>query len=48
MHSITHELWPLGDDVLFLPGHGRPSTFGQEREDNPYVSDAALAAEGRG
>jgi len=48
VHSITHELWPLGDDVLFLPGHGRPSTFGQEREDNPYVSDAALAAEGRG
>ena len=41
--SITEKLWPLGEDVMFLPGHGRLSTFGQEREDNPYVSDMAVA-----
>ena len=41
--SITEKLWPLGNDVMFLPGHGRLSTFGQEREDNPYVSDMAVA-----
>lgn len=43
VRSITQELWPLGDDVVFLPGHGQLSTFGQERQDNPYVADAVLA-----
>ncbi|MGB0747449.1 MAG: MBL fold metallo-hydrolase [Magnetospiraceae bacterium] len=40
--SITQKLWPLGDHVTFVPGHGPPSTFGQERQNNPYVSDRAL------
>jgi glyoxylase-like metal-dependent hydrolase (beta-lactamase superfamily II) len=40
--SITQKLWPLGDDVTFIPGHGPVSTFGEERETNPYVSDRAL------
>lgn len=40
--SIQEQLWPLGDEVIFLPGHGRLSTFGQEREDNPFVGDAVL------
>jgi glyoxylase-like metal-dependent hydrolase (beta-lactamase superfamily II) len=40
--SITDKLWPLGDDVRFVPGHGPMSTFGQERRTNPFVSDAAL------
>jgi hydroxyacylglutathione hydrolase len=40
--SIVTKLWPLGDDTVFLPGHGKPSTFGQERATNPYVGDAAL------
>ena len=35
--SITGRLWPLGDDVRFVPGHGPQSTFGQERRSNPYV-----------
>jgi glyoxylase-like metal-dependent hydrolase (beta-lactamase superfamily II) len=43
IRSITTQLWPLGDDVAFLPGHGPMSTFGDERRNNPYVSDAALA-----
>ena len=40
IRSITEQLWPLGDDVMFLPGHGRLSTFGQERQDNPFVADS--------
>lgn len=45
IRSITTQLWPLGEDVAFLPGHGPMSTFGQERRSNPYVSDHALATE---
>jgi hydroxyacylglutathione hydrolase len=41
--SITRKLWPLGDDVTFVPGHEQISTFGRERLTNPFVSDAALA-----
>ncbi len=40
--SITGKLWPLGDDVAFVPGHGPMSTFGRERATNPFVSDEAL------
>jgi len=42
IHSITKKLWPLGDDVRFVPGHGPMSTFGAERKSNPYVSDLAI------
>ena len=35
--SITQRLWPMGDDVTFIPGHGEESTFGDERRHNPYV-----------
>lgn len=41
--AITGKLWPLGDDVTFVPGHGATSTFGQERQNNAFVSDAVLA-----
>jgi glyoxylase-like metal-dependent hydrolase (beta-lactamase superfamily II) len=41
--SITGKLWPLGDDVAFVPGHGPMSTFGQERLSNPFVADTVLA-----
>ncbi|NIO40512.1 MAG: MBL fold metallo-hydrolase [Burkholderiales bacterium] len=44
VESITKQLWPLGDDVTFVPGHGPASTFGEERRSNQYVSDRALAA----
>ena len=40
--SIRNKLFPLGDDIAFIPGHGPPSTFGQERQTNPFVSDIAL------
>lgn len=35
--SITQRLWPMGDDTVFIPGHGPESTFGRERISNPYV-----------
>jgi hydroxyacylglutathione hydrolase len=38
MRSIREKLFPLGDDVRFVPGHGPESTFGTERRTNPFVS----------
>ena len=35
--SIRNKLFPLGDDVTFIPGHGPTSTFGEERRFNPFV-----------
>ncbi|PKU23822.1 hypothetical protein CWS72_14995 [Telmatospirillum siberiense] len=43
IRSITTRLWPMGDDVTFVPGHGPVSTFGQERRTNPFVADHVLA-----
>ncbi|MGF1745624.1 MBL fold metallo-hydrolase [Vibrio minamisatsumaniensis] len=37
--SIKTKLWPLGNDVTFVPGHGPESTFGRERASNPFVAD---------
>jgi len=42
--SICDKLWPLGNDVRFIPGHGPISTFGRERQSNPFVGDAVLGA----
>jgi len=36
--SIQNRLFPLGDDVAFIPGHGPMSTFGEERRYNPFLS----------
>lgn len=41
--SIRTRLWPLGDDVTFIPGHGPLSTFGAERRNNPFVADELFA-----
>lgn len=35
--SINNKLWPLGEDVRFIPGHGPMSSFGEEMRHNPYV-----------
>jgi glyoxylase-like metal-dependent hydrolase (beta-lactamase superfamily II) len=35
--SIREKLFPLGDDVAFIPGHGAMSTFGNERHTNPFL-----------
>lgn len=39
INSIKGKLWPLGNDVTFIPGHGPSSTFGRERASNPFVAD---------
>ena len=41
IHSIREKLFPLGDDIQFVPGHGPMSTFGHERLSNPFVGDRA-------
>lgn len=37
MASIKEKLFPLGDEVDFIPGHGPMSTLGEERRFNPFV-----------
>ena len=43
IRAIREKLWPLGDDVTFVPGHGPASTFGEERRTNPHVRDGVPA-----
>jgi hydroxyacylglutathione hydrolase len=43
IRSIRERLFPLGDDVRFVPGHGPMSTFGAERRTNPFVADRLFA-----
>ncbi len=38
---IRNRLFPLGDDIVFVPGHGPDSTFGRERQTNPYAGERA-------
>jgi glyoxylase-like metal-dependent hydrolase (beta-lactamase superfamily II) len=46
IRSITNKLWPLGDDMQFVPGHGPASTFGRERQTNPFVADRVTGYNG--
>lgn len=39
INSIREQLFTLGDEVQFIPGHGPMSTFGDERRSNPFVAD---------
>ena len=39
--SIRERLFPLGDAVKVLPGHGPATTIGDERRHNPFVGEAA-------
>ena len=41
IHAIRHKLFPLGDDIHLIPGHGPMSSFGKERRTNTYVGDGA-------
>ncbi len=36
--SIREKILPLGDEVSFLPGHGRASRIGIERTSNPFIA----------
>ena len=42
LESIKNKLWPLGNDIEFIPGHGPNSTFAQERATNAFVADSIL------
>ncbi|MDB5380866.1 MAG: hypothetical protein JWO26_498 [Rhodospirillales bacterium] len=39
IQAIRSKLFPLGDDIEFLCGHGPGSSFGVERRTNPYCGD---------
>ncbi len=35
--SIRDRLWPLGDEVQVIPGHGPMTSIGHERQTNPFL-----------
>ncbi|AQS41877.1 MAG: Beta-lactamase domain-containing protein [Candidatus Tokpelaia hoelldobleri] len=37
LKSIREKILPLGDDIIFICGHGAGSTIGEERRNNPYL-----------
>lgn len=39
LDSIKQKLFPLGDSVIFIPGHGPESSLGAERKNNPFVKN---------
>lgn len=41
IRSITEKLYPLGDDVVCLPGHGAPCQIGEERRTNPFLNPSS-------
>ena len=36
--SIREKLYTLEDDLVVLPGHGQPTTIGEEKYENPFVT----------
>jgi hydroxyacylglutathione hydrolase len=36
LHNVQTKLFSLPDDTVVLPGHGPPSTIGEERAHNPF------------
>jgi glyoxylase-like metal-dependent hydrolase (beta-lactamase superfamily II) len=38
IRAIKEKLLPLGDDVVFICGHGPMSTIGEERQSNPFIA----------
>ena len=38
IRNIKEKLWPLPKDVLVYPGHGEPTTIGEEMESNPFLN----------
>jgi hydroxyacylglutathione hydrolase len=39
--GIREKLFPLGDSIAFICGHGPTGTFGEERRTNPFCGDDA-------
>lgn len=40
LNSIRERIWPLGDGVTLLPGHGPTTTVAEERAHNPFLQGA--------
>jgi hydroxyacylglutathione hydrolase len=40
LEGIRKKLFPLGDNVTVLPGHGPPTKIGTERKTNPFLKQA--------
>ena len=38
LHSIKEQMLTLPDEVIVYSGHGRPTTIGHERKNNPFLS----------
>ena len=38
LSGITQKVFPLGDEVKVLPGHGPATTIGRERRTNPFFA----------
>lgn len=38
VRAIKTKIFPLGDDLTFLPGHGSPGRVGEERRSNPFLT----------
>jgi len=38
-HSIRKKLYVMPDDTIVLPGHGNPTTVGQEKRSNPWIAE---------
>ena len=41
IHPLRTKLLPLGDDIVFICGHGPASTLGHERQTNPFIAGEA-------
>jgi hydroxyacylglutathione hydrolase len=45
LRSLREKVLSLGDETVVLPGHGPQTTIGQERASNPFLQEAARAAQ---
>jgi glyoxylase-like metal-dependent hydrolase (beta-lactamase superfamily II) len=43
MTSLREKLLVLPDETAVLPGHGQPTTIGDERHTNPFLQGTANA-----
>lgn len=41
IEAIRAKLFPLGDDIAFICGHGPGGSLGEERRSNPFVGEQA-------
>ena len=39
LESIRTKLFPLGDEIVFICGHGPAGSIGEERQHNPFVGE---------